>query len=147
MAVNGVVFSNSQILNSQNGARIKTNSGQTGTVNNVTYSNIQLSNISVYGIDIQQDYRALHPPGSQHDSDLFYSMLPVNGGPTGKPTNGVTITDIFMNNITGTVQSVGQNYYLLTASDTSASTWKFTNLAIAGGHNSTCLVEPSGFNC
>ncbi|EIN05962.1 hypothetical protein PUNSTDRAFT_46274 [Punctularia strigosozonata HHB-11173 SS5] len=125
--VNGVIFSNSKILNSQNGARIKTNSGTTGTINNVTYSNIQISNISIYGIDIQQDY--------------------LNGGPTGVPTNGVTITDIFMSDITGTVQSAGENYYLLTASDTSASSWKFSNLAVTGGHNSTCLVKPSGFSC
>jgi len=48
--VNGVVFSNSQIVNSQNGARIKSNSGTTGSINNVTYENILLFNISVYGV-------------------------------------------------------------------------------------------------
>ncbi len=55
--VDGVVFSNSQIYNSQNGARIKTNSGTTGSINNVSYENIVVGNISIYGIDIQQDYR------------------------------------------------------------------------------------------
>lgn len=52
----GVTFSNSQIVNSENGARIKTNSGTTGTITGVTYSGITMSGISDYGIDIQQDY-------------------------------------------------------------------------------------------
>jgi polygalacturonase len=62
--VSNVLFTNSVIKNSQNGARIKTNSGTTGTVTNIQYTNIQLSAISTYGIDIQQDY--------------------LNGGPTGE---------------------------------------------------------------
>jgi len=40
-------------------------------ITNVVYSNIKLSGITVYGIDVQQDY--------------------LNGGPTGSPTNGVEI--------------------------------------------------------
>lgn len=64
--VSNVLFTNSVVKNSQNGARIKTNSGTTGTVSNIEWSNIQVSNISIYGIDIQQDY--------------------LNGGPTGKRT-------------------------------------------------------------
>lgn len=48
--VDGVIFSNTQIVASQNGARIKTNSGASGTINNVTYSNIQVQDISIYGV-------------------------------------------------------------------------------------------------
>lgn len=48
--VDTVTFSNSRVLNSQNGCRIKANSGTTGTINAVTYSNIELSNISIYGV-------------------------------------------------------------------------------------------------
>jgi polygalacturonase len=61
--VSNVVFTNSVVSNSQNGCRIKTNSGTTGSVSDITYSNIQLSGITDYGIDVQQDY--------------------LNGGPTG----------------------------------------------------------------
>jgi hypothetical protein len=50
-------------------------------VTNVTYSNIQLSNIKQYGIDIEQDY--------------------LNGGPTGLATNGVVMTNIVFRNIKG----------------------------------------------
>ncbi|KAJ9110769.1 hypothetical protein QFC20_002810 [Naganishia adeliensis] len=81
--VDGVIFSNTKIIASQNGARIKTNSGASGLVNNVTYSNIDVQDISIYGLDIQQDY--------------------LNGGPTGEPTDGVNITNIFMHNIHGNV--------------------------------------------
>jgi len=125
--VDGVIFSNSKVLNSQNGARIKCNSGETGLVNNVTYENIQISNISIYGIDIQQDY--------------------LNGGPTGIPTAGVNITNIVMTNIHGTVQSGGENYYILTAPGTTAATWKFSDIDVTGGYNSTCLIHPTGLNC
>lgn len=52
----GVTFSNSQIVDSENGCRIKTNYDTTGTVKDVTYSGITMSGISDYGIDIQQDY-------------------------------------------------------------------------------------------
>lgn len=54
--VAGVIFSNSQVVNSENGCRIKTNYDTTGTVTDVTYTGITMSGISDYGIDIQQDY-------------------------------------------------------------------------------------------
>jgi polygalacturonase len=62
--VSNVLFTNSVVKNSENGARIKTNSGTTGTVSNIEWSNIQVSNISIYGIDIQQDYLNGGPTGS-----------------------------------------------------------------------------------
>lgn len=54
--VAGVTFSNSQVVNSENACRIKSNYGKTGTITGVTYENITLSGISDYGIDVQQDY-------------------------------------------------------------------------------------------
>ena len=55
-ALTVVKFSNSILVNSQNGARIKTNFNTTGFISNITYSNIDVSDISIYGIDVQQDY-------------------------------------------------------------------------------------------
>jgi polygalacturonase len=49
-------FKNSIIVNSQNGARIKSNYNTTGFISNITYSNIEVSEISIYGIDVQEDY-------------------------------------------------------------------------------------------
>lgn len=81
--VDTVKILDSQIVNSDNGVRIKTVSGATGKVSGVTYSNIKLSNIAKYGIVIQQDYE--------------------NGSPTGKPTAGVPITGLTVKGVTGSV--------------------------------------------
>ncbi|KAJ7499955.1 glycoside hydrolase [Mycena latifolia] len=126
--VSNVLFTNSVVKNSENGARIKTNSGTTGTVSNIEWSNIQVSNISIYGIDIQQDY--------------------LNGGPTGTPTNGVTISGITMSNITGTASSSAQNYYILCGSG-SCSDFDFVNVAITGGQDDSCNFTPTtgNFKC
>lgn len=124
--VDGVLFQDSVVLNSQNGARIKTNSNTTGSVSNITYRNILMSNISKYGLDIQQDY--------------------LNGGPTGEPTNGVNITGIVFENVTGTVQSDAYDYYIL-CGDGSCSDFSFTDVNITGGNQScnyptsTCLEQ------
>lgn len=113
--VDGVTFSDSVVVDSSNGVRIKTNSGTTGSVSNITYRNITLANISDYGLDVQQDY--------------------LNGGPTGEPTNGVNITGLVFEDITGTVQSDGYNYYIL-CGEGSCSDFTFTNVNISGGNES-----------
>ncbi|EMC96022.1 glycoside hydrolase family 28 protein [Baudoinia panamericana UAMH 10762] len=121
--VTNITFKDSTVLNSQNGARIKSNSGTTGHIANVTYENIVLGNISTYGIDIQQDY--------------------LNGGPTGIPTNGVTITGVRMSNVIGTAQSTAKNYYILCGQG-SCSDFTFENVHVVGGKGSSCNFEPSG---
>lgn len=70
----------------------------------------------------------------------------MNGGPTGQPTDGVNITNIFMHNIHGTVLPTADNYYILVGGSADPSTWKFTGINIKGG-NSSCNVTPRGFNC
>jgi polygalacturonase len=125
--VTNIVFQDSVVLNSQNGARIKTNSGTTGLVSGITYKNIAVSAISDYGIDIQQDY--------------------LNGGPTGTPTNGVIIKGVMMQNITGTATSKAQDYYILCGSG-SCSGFIFNDISITGGKSSSCNFQPSGnFKC
>jgi polygalacturonase len=94
--VKNVTFTNSAISNSQNGVRIKTVYGATGSVSDITYSSITLSNISNYGVVIEQDYE--------------------NGSPTGTPTTGVPITGLTLKGITGTVSSSAKDYYILCGS-------------------------------
>lgn len=101
---------NSNVSNSQNGVRIKTVSGATGSISDVIYNNISLSNIATYGIVIEQDYK--------------------NGGPTGTPTAGVPITALTINKVVGTVQSGGTNVYILCAA---CSNWTWINNAVTGG--------------
>ncbi|KAL1600515.1 hypothetical protein SLS60_006901 [Paraconiothyrium brasiliense] len=125
--VTNILFEDSKVLNNQNGARIKTNSETTGYIAGITYRNIELSNITTYGIDIQQDY--------------------LNGGPTGEPTNGVIIKNITMENIHGTVTGKAKEYYIL-CGDGSCSDFTFNNISITGGTNSSCNFHPEGdFTC
>ncbi|ESZ92089.1 endopolygalacturonase 3 [Sclerotinia borealis F-4128] len=121
--VSGVTFSDSTITNSQNGCRIKSNADTTGTIENISYSNIKMSNITDYGIDIQQDY--------------------LNGGSTGEPTNGVTISGVSFSSVTGTTS--GKNaydYYILCGSD-SCSDFTFTDVSISGGGETSSCNYPS----
>jgi polygalacturonase len=125
--VDGIVIENSSISNSENGVRIKTVSGATGTVNNVTYKDITLSNIAKYGIVIQQDYE--------------------NGSPTGKPTTGVPITDLTVDGVTGSVTSKAVPVYILCGSG-SCSDWTWKDVSITGGSKSAkCQNVPSGAAC
>ncbi|KAJ9479269.1 Polygalacturonase [Pseudozyma hubeiensis] len=125
--VDGVRIVDSQVVNSDNAIRIKTVSGATGTVNNVTYSNIRLSGIAKYGIDIQQDY--------------------LNGGPTGMPSNGVKISNVDIKGVTGSVSSGATQVYILCGSG-SCSNWQWSGVSISGGSRSTkCTNVPSPASC
>jgi len=125
--VSGVTIENSSISNSQNGVRIKTVSGATGSVSGVTYSNIQLSGITDYGIVIEQDYE--------------------NGSPTGTPTTGVPITDLTIDDVTGTVTSSATDIYILCGSG-SCSDWTWSGVSVTGGRTSSkCENVPSGASC
>ncbi|RDW91821.1 putative polygalacturonase 2-2 [Coleophoma crateriformis] len=114
----------STIKNSQNGVRIKTVYGATGTVSGVTYKDITLSGITKYGIVIEQDYK--------------------NGSPTGTATTGVPITDLTVENVKGTVASSGVNYYILCGSSSSCSGWTWSGNSVTGGEKTkTCSHVPS----
>ncbi|KAI1210585.1 glycoside hydrolase family 28 protein [Annulohypoxylon truncatum] len=125
--VSNVIISNSSILNSQNGVRIKTVYDATGSVKNVTYSDITLNNITSYGIVIEQDYE--------------------NGSPTGTPTTGVPITDLTLNGVTGAVAASATDVYIL-CGDGSCSDWTWTDVNVTGGKTSTkCSNIPTGATC
>ncbi|KAF7597187.1 hypothetical protein BBP40_009527 [Aspergillus hancockii] len=84
--VDTVRISNTQVLNSQNGVRVETVAGTTGSVKGVTFQDITLSGIITnQGITIRQDY--------------------TNSGYIGNPTIGVPITGLTLNNVHGTVTS------------------------------------------
>ncbi|RDL33839.1 putative polygalacturonase [Venustampulla echinocandica] len=122
--VTNIKFSNSVVVDSSNGPRIKTNFDTTGLVSNITYSNISLQNISSYGIDVQQDY--------------------LNGGPTGSPSNGVLLENILFDNVTGTATSSAKNYYVL-CGEGSCKNIVFQNVDITGGQkSSSCNFPESG---
>jgi polygalacturonase len=101
--------------------------GATGQVSDVNYSGITLSGITKYGIVIEQDYE--------------------NGSPTGTPTTGVPITDLTIENVTGTVKSSATDVYILCGSG-SCSDWSWSNVSVTGGKKSSaCENIPSGASC
>ncbi|KAL2127230.1 hypothetical protein VTI74DRAFT_11066 [Chaetomium olivicolor] len=110
--VTNISFTDSSVINSENGCRIKTNYNATGFVANITYSKIALQGISRYGIDVQQDY--------------------LNGGPTGDPSNGVLIENVLFKNVTGTATASAQDYYILCGNG-SCSNFSFADVAVTGG--------------
>jgi polygalacturonase len=126
--VTNISFTNSVVLNAQNGVRIKSNSDTTGLISNILFENIRVENISNYGIDIQQDY--------------------LNGGPTGNPTNGVIIQNIEIKNVTGTATEEGKNYYIL-CGEGSCSNITINDVEISGGgEQSSCNFKTGGnFDC
>jgi galacturan 1,4-alpha-galacturonidase len=125
--VKTVTISGSTIKDSQNGVRIKTVSGATGSVSGVTYKDITLSGITKYGIVIEQDYE--------------------NGSPTGTPTTGVPITDLTVSGVTGSVASSATNVYILCGKG-SCSGWTWSGNKVTGGKTSTkCENIPSGASC
>ena len=125
--VSNVNILSSQVANSDNGVRIKTVSGATGSVTGVKFQDITLSNIAKYGIDVQQDYK--------------------NGGPDGKPTNGVKISGITFSNIHGSIKSSGTKAYLLCGSG-SCSNFTWNKINLTGGKTSgACKNVPSPATC
>jgi polygalacturonase len=116
------------VLNAENGARIKSNSNTTGSISNILFENIVVGNISIYGIDIQQDY--------------------LNGGPTGHPTNGVKIENVTMRNIKGTATEDARNYYILCGEGSCENITIDDVDIIGGGRDSSCNFRTDGdFDC
>ena len=125
--VSNVLIENSKIINSQNGVRIKTVYGATGSVNNVKYSGITLSGITKYGIVIEQDYE--------------------NGSPTGTPTTGVPITELTVSGVTGSIASSATDVYIL-CGEGSCSDWTWSDVKVTGGKTSSkCQNVPSRASC
>ncbi|RAL06545.1 glycoside hydrolase family 28 protein [Aspergillus homomorphus CBS 101889] len=125
--VKNVTFIDSTVTKSENGVRIKTVYDATGEVEDVTFSNIVISDITDYGIVIEQDYE--------------------NGSPTGDPSNGVTISGVKMEKVTGSVESDATDIYILCGSG-SCTDFTWTGVDVTGGKTSSkCKNLPSGVSC
>jgi len=125
-SVNGVYVSNTQVVNSDNGVRIKVyNDATSASVNNVHYDGITLSGITKYGIVIQQDY--------------------TNSGATGHPGKNAPITNVVLNNIKGSMKS-GVAEYIICGN---CHTFTFTGISITGASKSSnCTgISPKPMGC
>ncbi|ORY61718.1 endopolygalacturonase [Pseudomassariella vexata] len=120
--VKTVTFSDSKIINSQNGVRIKTKSGDTGTVEDITYRDITLSGITDYGITVDQAY----------DGD--------------DATDGITISGFTLDGVTGTTDSDADYAIYVNCGSDSCTDWTWTDVSVTGADNS-CSNQPSGITC
>lgn len=116
--VEDVYFESSTVENSQNGVRIKTISGDSGTVSGIYYKDITLKDITKYGIYVTQAY----------DGD--------------DATTGVPITDFELDGVTGTVEDDAYTVWIDCGSTSSCSSWTWTDVSITGGKGTDCTNEP-----
>ncbi|KAL3659340.1 hypothetical protein V7S43_015611 [Phytophthora oleae] len=121
--VSGLTVKNNKIVDSVNGIRMKTIIDDYGEVTGVTYTDNTLSNVE-NAIVIHGDYSKSE------------------GGYTGSATSKVTITDITIDGLTGSADTV---YDILVDSDV-ASGWTFSGIDMSGDTGS-CSGEPSGISC
>ncbi|KAN0085408.1 Glycoside hydrolase [Elaphomyces granulatus] len=128
--VSNVTFSNSQVVNSQNGIRIKPIYDNTGSIDDITYKNITITGITKYGIVIRQDYTS-------------------TGEYSGNPTDGIPITNVTLSKINGSLSNSATEISIGCCQG-SCSEWTciWDSVAISGGKTSTqCLGLPSGIKC
>ena len=122
--VTNVIFTNSEVFNSRNGVHMKSNHETTGFVSNITYSNIKLTNIKKFGIDVQQDY--------------------LNSGSTGHPTNGVIFQNVLFENVTGTITEDAQKLNVLCGTG-SCKNFRFSGVELQGSSAaSSCNYPKTG---
>ncbi|KAL4912141.1 glycoside hydrolase [Aspergillus aurantiobrunneus] len=127
--VDTVTFKDSTVSNSDNGIRIKAKAGETGEIKGVTYSGITLESINKYGVLIEQNYDG----GDLH----------------GDPTSGIPITNLTVENISGSgaVDSDGTNIAIVCGSS-GCSDWTWTDVKVSGGEDyDSCKNVPSVASC
>ncbi|KAI1271987.1 glycoside hydrolase family 28 protein [Xylaria sp. FL0933] len=127
--VENVTFEDSTVTKSVNGIRIKAVEGETGTISGVTYSGITLSDITGYGILIEQNYDG----GDLH----------------GDPTSGVPITDLTVKSISGSgaVESDAYNVVIVCGSG-ACSDWTWSDVNVSGGESyDECQNVPDVASC
>lgn len=127
--VSNVTFQDSIMEKSQQSIRIKTVTDAVGAVDNILYKNITMSGGDRYGIIVMQSYN----------------------GVDGEPTNGVSITNFVLQNITGSVLPEAVNVYIECGLGTCRD-WSWEGVSITGGQsaeNSTlhCQNVPEGISC
>ncbi|KAG9192315.1 polygalacturonase [Alternaria panax] len=125
--VDTVTFSNSKVTNSVNGVRVKAKVGTTGKINKVTYKDITLSEISKYGVLIEQNYDG----GDLH----------------GDADTGVPITGLTLNNVFGSVSNSSYDV-VVTCGKGSCTGWTWTGVKVTGGKTyDKCSNVPSVTKC
>ncbi|XP_056640944.1 polygalacturonase-like [Diorhabda sublineata] len=124
-----VTFSNCNVVNSRNAIHVKTHTNAaTGYIKNLTYKNIQISGITHYGINVQQDYKG--------------------GSSSGNPANNIPITNMEVSNVSGSMISSDAMPVYILCGTTGCYNFQWSGIDITGGQKeSQCNYHPSGFSC
>ncbi|XP_072401983.1 polygalacturonase-like [Diabrotica undecimpunctata] len=127
--IHDVTFKDSVVSNSRNGIHIKTIPGnQRGEISSVTYSNIKLSGISYYAINVQEDY--------------------TNNGPTGNPQGNIPIKDLKISNVYGTMTGGNAVKVYILCGSGGCNNWNWSGINVSGAAKSnSCNFHPNGFSC
>lgn len=128
--VDTVTFYNCEVKDSVNGIRIKATEGDTGEITGVTYDEITLQDISKYGILIEQNY-----DGGDLDG--------------GTATSGIPITDLTIENISGSGAVSSSGYDVVITCGSGACTgWTWSDVVVTGGKKyGSCTNVPSVAAC
>lgn len=96
----------------------------------MTYEDITLSDITSYGIIIEQNY-----DGGDLDG--------------GTPTSGIPITNLVLDSISGSDAVESSAYNIVIVCGTGAcSDWTWTDVTVTGGQTyDSCTNVPSGISC
>lgn len=125
--VSDVYITSSSVSRSENGVRVKTVSGATGSVSNVHFENIAIADISDYGVVVQQNYE--------------------NGKPDGMLTSGVQIAGLVLRNVTGSVDQGAEEVYIACGQG-SCTGWTWEGVKVTGGKRSgECKNVPKPAVC
>ncbi|KAJ3210091.1 hypothetical protein HDU82_008792 [Entophlyctis luteolus] len=122
--VDSITVSGCTVTNSANGVRIKTDYGATsGSVSNIIYEDITLSNISGYGIVVRQDYK--------------------DGSTVGTAVSKMPIKTVTFTNIHGTVDSGAYSVFVLCATG-ECTGFDWTEINITPKKTSCTGATPTG---
>nr|ADU33279.2 endopolygalacturonase [Chrysomela tremula] len=125
--VQNITYEDCSIGGSLSGIHFKTHpAGGHGTVDQVTYRNIEIKDVTRHGIEIQQDY-------------------PNNDG---HPSNNIKINNLNLINVTGTVKGKTTRGVRISCGSGSCTNWKWSDVKITGAHKKDdCNFHPDGYSC
>lgn len=127
--IKSVTVRDTEITGSEIGLSILAATGATGSISGVMFSDITMTNITKYGILIEQDWDVK------------------NGNGTGNATTGVPITDLTLSQVNGTVVLDATDVYVF-CGDGSCSSWTWDRVHVTGGIRSDkCSHLPPGVSC
>ncbi|KAJ8556945.1 hypothetical protein ON010_g9019 [Phytophthora cinnamomi] len=122
--VTGLLVKDNVIINSDNGLRIKTITGLTGLVSDITYIDNKVVNVK-NAIVMHSDYNR------------------TKGGYSGIPDSMANITKIKIDGLSGSAT----NLYDIVANPDAVSSWSFTNIAVNATNLGNCTGEPINVQC